>query len=216
MEFFEGWKTLNSRFDKGDLTALTQLVGFKLYAISDELRFPDVLRVSDRELMSRTGIQSGQTIVEARRRLKNAGLIDFTTKKNKPTEYRWTLTSANQAPIKHEPSTNQAQEGNPNIRVRDPYTPKPLDKTSNAWEEYWREIGGGRLSEADKRTLSAYEQERGMSWVKAVMQEARAGNNNPRGLSPKFLMAVLARKKAEPTRPNYDGAAALLERMMSD
>lgn len=124
MEFFDGWKPLNARFDEGDLTALTQLVGYKIYAIFDEHRFPESLPISDRELMSRTNIKSGQTIVAARRALKNAGLIDFTTAKNKPTRYRLTIqSSTNQAPIKHETSTNQAGEANSYIRVRDPYTP---------------------------------------------------------------------------------------------
>ena len=103
MNFFDCWKTLNTRFDEGDITAQTQLVGYKLFAIFNERMFPDWLPLTDRELMSRTNIRSGQTIVEARRQLKNAGLIDFKTAKNKPTRYQLTLS------IKHESSTSQAR-----------------------------------------------------------------------------------------------------------
>ena len=109
MDFFSCWKTLNACFDNGDLTAQAQLVGYKIFAIFNERMFPESLSISDRELMSRTNIKSGQTIVAARRALKNAGLIDFETAKNKPTRYRLTIaqSSTNQAPIKHESSTGK-------------------------------------------------------------------------------------------------------------
>ena len=90
MKFFDYWFALNTRFDEGDLTAQTQLVGYKLFAIFNERKFPEWLPLTDRELMSRTNIKSGQTIVEARRQLKNAGLIDFTTAKARPTRYTFT------------------------------------------------------------------------------------------------------------------------------
>lgn len=112
MDFFSYWQTFNSRFDEGDLTALTQLVGYKLLAIDNERKHPDSFILTDRELMSRTNIKSGQTIVEARRQLKNAGLIDFKTKKNKPTRYWFPIkheTSTNNEIGKHQPSTGQAQ-----------------------------------------------------------------------------------------------------------
>ena len=41
MNFFDCWKTLNTRFDEGDMTAQTQLVGYKLFAIFNERMFPD-------------------------------------------------------------------------------------------------------------------------------------------------------------------------------
>lgn len=124
MNFFDCWKTLNTRFDEGDMTAQTQLVGYKLFAIFNERMFPEWLPLTDRELQSRTNIRSGQTIVEARRQLKNAGLIDFKTAKNKPTQYRLTIpikheSSTNQAPDKHESSTGQARGFVPYTRVRE-------------------------------------------------------------------------------------------------
>ena len=91
MKFFDYWKALNARFDEGDLPAMTQLVGYKLLAIFNERMFPSSLAISDRELMERTGIPSGHTIVDARRRLKNAGLIDCDTRQGKTTRYRLTM-----------------------------------------------------------------------------------------------------------------------------
>lgn len=67
MDFFSCWKTLNERFDEGDLTAQAQLVGYKIFAIFSERMFPESLPISDRELQSRTNIKSGQTIAAARR-----------------------------------------------------------------------------------------------------------------------------------------------------
>ena len=106
MKFFDCWKALNECFDESNLTALTQLVGYKLLAVANELKFPDSFLLTDRELMSRTNIKSGRTIVEARRQLKNAGLIDFETEKARPTRYRFTI---NQARFKQDSSKCQAR-----------------------------------------------------------------------------------------------------------
>ena len=96
MKFFDYWQALNECFDEGDVPAQAQLIGYKLLALFNRRMFPESLLLSDRELMSLTNIKSGQTIVDARRRLKNAGLIDFQTSKSKPTRY--------QLLIKHRPS----------------------------------------------------------------------------------------------------------------
>lgn len=111
MTFFDCWLTFNKCFDEGNFTALTQLVGYKLLAIDNELKHPESFLLTDRELMSRTSIKSGQTIVEARRQLKNAGLIDFKPGKGqKPTRYILKReSSTNTPPIKQESSKNQAQ-----------------------------------------------------------------------------------------------------------
>lgn len=140
MQFFDCWKTLNARFNEGDMTAQTQLVGYKLLAIFNERMFPEWLPLTDRELQSRTNIKSRQTIVAARRALKNAGLIDFNSPKNKSKRYRLTVeheSNTNQAPIKHQSSTNQAGESVPYMRAReDIKTFKTKDvKTSSAAED---------------------------------------------------------------------------------
>lgn len=118
MKFFDCWKTLNECFDNGGLTAQAQLVGYKLLAIFNERMFPESLPITDRELMSRTNIKSGQTIVEARRQLKNAGLIDFETKKAQPTRYRFTI---NQATIKQDSSKIQASDNQDSSKIENSY-----------------------------------------------------------------------------------------------
>ena len=112
MSFFDSWLAFNECFDSRDLSALTQLVGYKLLAIDNELQHPESFLLSDRELMTRAGIKSGQTIVQARRELKNVGLIDFKAGKGaKPTRY-WLTTeqesSKNDDSVKQDSSKIQA------------------------------------------------------------------------------------------------------------
>ena len=214
MEFFEGWKALNSRFDSDNPTAMTQLIGYKLLAIDNERHHPDEFSVSDRDLMKRTGIQSTQTIHAARNTLKQMGLIDFETPKGKPTQYRWTI---NQTPIKHSikhsSNTNQTLEANSYIRVREDIKDVKTKNQSiasakeveelDALLDYWAGLGGGRLSFEHQSKLSAQLKEHGLDWLKAAMKDASDANNNPRSLSPKFLFSVIARKDkaAAPEKP---------------
>ena len=107
MDFFTLWKHFNSTFDRGNFTAHEQLVGYKLLTICNELRLPTEFRLSDRELQRRTSIKSTQTIVEARRWLKNAGLIDFKATKA-GTVYRLLEPNTKQAQANRDSNTNQA------------------------------------------------------------------------------------------------------------
>ena len=210
MEFFEGWKVLTSRLDAGDLPARTQLVGFKLFAISNELRFPEIVTVSDRELMKRTGIQGHHTVADARCWLKNVGLIDFTTQKGKPTKYHWTIEGA---PRGHLGGIQGAPERDSYIRTRKDVLDVKTKNQSIACAkvdeldellDYWaHDLNGGRLSFEHQSKLSALLTERGLDWLKAAMTETADENNNPRGLSPKFLFSVIARKqgKSKATAP---------------
>lgn len=228
MEFFDGWKTLNARFDEGDLTALTQLVGYKLYAIFDEHRFPDSLPLSDRELQDRTGIQSGQTIVAARRHLKNAGLIDFDTRQGKKTVYRLTLNQSrsHQEAIKKLSSSYQAVAGSSYIHAHDPYplspnssndddnaggragvnrnfengvTATPLDEV----EEFWsRTLKGGQLSIEHLSEIQMLIDRHGIAWVKEAMRDASNANGN--GLNMNLFRGVV-RRKLNPVKPALKG-----------
>ena len=218
MNFFDCWKTLNECFDGSNLTALTQLVGYKLFAVANELKFPDSFLLTDRELMSRTNIKSGQTIVEARRQLKNAGLIDFTTEKARPTRYRFTI---NQATIKQDSSKIQASDKQDSSKIENPYiraredvkTLDSLSSLSSAREhekfleldallEYWDEtLKGGRLSIEHQGQIAAWLEQHGFEWLKAAMREASDANGNNRGLSFKLFRAVVERKLNPPKKP---------------
>lgn len=218
MNFFDCWKTLNECFDESNLTALTQLVGYKLFAVANELKFPESFLLTDRELMSRTNIKSGQTIVEARRQLKNAGLIDFETKKARPTRYRFTI---NQATIKQDSSNNQARFKQDSSKIENPYIRaredvKTLDSLSvnhlstrgreiselDTIFEYWeRDLRGGRLSFEHQGQIAAWLAQHGVEWLKAAMRETSDANGNSHGLSFKLLRAVIDRKLNPPQKP---------------
>ena len=208
MEFFEGWKALNSRFDSDNPTAMTQLIGYKLLAIDNERHHPDEFSVSDRDLMKRTGIQSTQTIHAARNTLKQMGLIDFETPKGKPTQYRWTINQTPiKHPIKHLPNTNQTLSDNPNnacaidvktLRQNQSIACEKVEELDKLLDYWAHDLHGGRLSFEHQSKLSALMTERGLDWLKAAMKEAADANNNPRGLSPKFLFSVIARKQDKP------------------
>ena len=90
MSFFDNWLAFNECFDEGDFTALTQLVGYKILAIDNERKHPESFLLTDRELMNRTGIKSGQTIVR---------------RTNQPA----TQSSTNQARTTNQSSTGQAR-----------------------------------------------------------------------------------------------------------
>lgn len=198
MEFFDGWKTLNTRFDSGDLTALTQLVGYKIFRIFDEHRFPDSLPISDRELMSRTNIQSARTIVEARRRLKNAGLIDFDTSHG-ITRYRLIQVSNREAVSKQLVSSEEAAEADSYIRARDPYTPKPTYKTTTTTtahacekaQEYWVKIHGGRLTFEHLSEIQSLIEAHGLDWVINAMKEASDVYGGQYGVNMKLFRSVV-------------------------
>lgn len=184
MDFFSCWKTLNERFDEGDLTAQAQLVGYKIFAIFNERMFPESLPMSDRELMSRTNIKSGQTIVAARRALKNAGLIDFTTAKNKPTRYRLTIqSSTNQARVKHESSTNQAPETNSIIRVRedvkDVKTKNKGGTRTRELSEVWVDEIHKPLGASERYELAELEEIHGYDKVKSAIEQAKKSRYYP-------------------------------------
>ena len=68
------------------MSALTQLVGYKLLAEFNKAKFSGVT-LTDRELKAITNIHSLKSIHDAKAQLKQYGLIDFKTKKNKPTIY---------------------------------------------------------------------------------------------------------------------------------
>ena len=211
MEFFDGWKTLNARFDMGDLTALTQLVGYKLFVIFDEHRFPDSLPISDRELMSRTNIQSHSTIVEARRRLKNAELIDFDVKQGKKTRYRLTLdklpTSYRQVDDKLSTSCRQVDSSS-NIRTRDPVTPtlnpypmqnkraRDTQEEIDSLLEYWEKSGGAKLNHLLVAKLNALLENNELEVLKAAIDMANSGANNPEyGFSIDYIKGKLEELK---------------------
>ncbi|MBQ3444986.1 MAG: hypothetical protein IJG33_17270 [Selenomonadaceae bacterium] len=189
MTFFEGWFALNSCFDKCDIPASTQLVGYKLFAIFNERKFPESLTISDRELMSRTNIKSGRTIVEARRQLKNAGLIDFKAAKARATCYKLASkqeVSKIEASGKQEVSKNEASSVISHTPKAEDERPKTSDDAregadANDIQDEWTRAIGFEL-----RGNRALELERlaGIDWRRTVTAIRRTAKQN--GLSDEY------------------------------
>lgn len=75
-----------------------------------------------------------------------------------------------------------------------PYTPDELVEVLDYWDE---ELRGGRLTFEHQSELEVYLQQYGFEWVRSAMKEAADANNNPRGMSPKYLFTIL-KNKANP------------------
>lgn len=85
---------LNAFFDKNEINPLppsAQLVYLHILHENNRLRNPEVFYITDMQLTFTTGLAK-QAVTDAKRRLKNAGLIDFKTdKKNPRAGTRYTL-----------------------------------------------------------------------------------------------------------------------------
>ena len=80
--FFEHWQKLKR------LSGVEQMVGLQLLIKFDEERYPEVVEISDRELLTLTGQKSLRTIQTARAKLQAGGYCFYVTKRGKPTQYR--------------------------------------------------------------------------------------------------------------------------------
>ena len=66
------------------------------------------------------------------------------------------------------------------------------------WLDYWEEkLRGGRMTFEHQSELEVYINNYGLEWVKEAMKAGADANNNPHGMSPKYLFAVL-KNKANP------------------
>ena len=155
--FFDYWENLNDGFEEHNLSALTQLVGYKLLAEFNKAKFSGIT-LTDRELQAITNIHSLKSIHDAKAQLKQYGLIDFKTKKNKPTIY--TLcepvskheVNTKETQSKHEVNTaynnnsnNNSTEDNKTLRQRDieKKEKNAHTRTSNSDEDIKEDVRAG-------------------------------------------------------------------------
>ena len=180
MEFFDGWRALNSTLDASDLTASTQLVMYKLYYMFDEQRFPESLLVSDRELMNRAGLKSTRTVVEARRQLKNHGLIDFDAKERTGTRYTLgkCFAASKQQVNSKETDCKQAvnSEQIPNINARTPLSAECQVAREDIFE-VWNENILRPLGGEQKYELLALTERLGFATVKSAILRTKDTNS---------------------------------------
>ena len=212
MTFFDGWRALNTCLDASDLTAPTQLVAYKLFAIFNERRFPESLLVSDRELLSRTNLKSTKTIFESRRQLKNAGIFDFTAEQGKTTRYKFgkQLINSSETVGKQLINSSETVSTNPNIRVRDktedikttdiqsinpPRACAPVNWDSeNELATLWLDNGGARVTAELLSYLQALTEKHGVEWTAQAIREAASAFSGDFAMSLNFLRGCVKRK----------------------
>lgn len=208
MTFFDGWRALNTCLDAGDLTAPTQLVAYKLFAIFNERRFPESLPVSDRELLSRTNLKSTKTIFEARRQLKNAGIFDFTAEAGKTTRYKFgkQLINSSETVGKQLVNSLETPAPNPNIHARDKtedVKTKDLSATTararapvnydiDRLVERWESSEAfGKIDMLIVAKLTALLKTYSVDEILSAMDKAILSNDNRRGINYNYFEAIL-------------------------
>lgn len=201
--------------------------------------FPERLSISDRDLKSLAGLKSVASVHECKNVLKNHKLIDFTTKRGcrGSTEYslptEW-LASINRILTEHLPNINRTLtehlpnicrtfEPAPNIRAREDLKTEDVKTKNNnnsagACEnldevlDYWEELCGGRLTFEHQSQIKAWVNQKGVEWVKEVMQTAADSNNNPRGISFNYFKAIVQNKlNAQAQKPAKTSVADMLK-----
>lgn len=202
-------KTVN--LSAGARSTFTALVGE-----FNTAHFPERLNLADRDLKTLAGLKSVASVHECKNVLKNYKLIDFTTKRGcrGSTEYKLlTEWLANIQPnisrtlAEQLPNISRTFDAASNIRACEDVKTKDV-KTKNNYDgagantseldeamEYWeRDLRGGRLTFEHQSELSVWLKQNGLTWLKDAMKTAAESNNNPRGMSFKYLKAVVSNR----------------------
>lgn len=191
------------------LCGLDQLVGLHIQNKFNQSHWAETIQIEDAELLKlicwydKTGTPTTiESLRKAKARLKKKGFIHFENEPGKPTKYRLVKLYADtpQTPPQSPPQTLSEIPNNAcaidvkTLRQNQSIACEKVEEL-DALLDYWeRDLHGGRLSFEHQSKLSALLKERGAAWLKAAMKDAADENNNPRGISPKFLFSVIARK----------------------
>lgn len=186
-----------------------QLIYVHLLHLNNRLGNTGTVKISDRELGLRTRL-SKQTITEAKRQLKNRGLIDFKTDRDSPaktTTYTLTFFSEKVGqelgqelgqevgqevgqsalfPI-HTRAIEDKEERKKNKDEIQSRGREHLKVVENEEEEeidelmeYWEHAGGAKLNQLILSELAALLKDHTMPKIKKAIDEASLGNNNPK------------------------------------
>lgn len=209
IDYFRGFHDLKQKLN---LSASAQAVYLSLLGEFNTARFPEQLSISDRVLATLAGLKSVATAHDAKRILKNAGLIDFKSNRGSGTVYTLMANHLSKGQpntcrtlTEHLPNTCRTVGGSSYIRTREEEeTLDNISSSSNARARardnieladavdeavgYW---SGGKLTADLQSKLAVYLERHDLQWVKAAMDKAVFENGNRYGVSPKWLFLIM-------------------------
>ena len=189
-----------------ELSASARSLGFSLIGEFNARLWPRELCFSDNELATLSGVRTRETIRDAKNLLKECKWINFSPGKNRKSVIQLLPDNLVDNLVDNLPdnlpdnfgagSIKRAREDAKDVKtnfipVTVAGTREDLDKV----EDYWRELGGGRLTVEHLSKLEVCLDRHGFDWVMAVMKEAADSNGSRFGASPKYLFAVIAGKE---------------------
>ena len=211
---------LNELFDTFAARTLSghdQLICLHIFNKFNRARWPETVRIADRELqeLCRLYDSNGKpatidTIRKAKSRLKLKGIIEFTSGNGSSfTEYKLPCLPPNDTPADTPNDTPADTLGRSNQHVREDVLDVKTDTEYNAEQtraretkelddliEYWETAGGSRLNMLLISKLDALLTEHTLSDVKAAIDRAVDGANNPNyGFSLDYVKLKLSELK---------------------
>ena len=189
-----------------ELSASARSLGFSLIGEFNARLWPRELCFSDNELATLSGVRTRETIRDAKNLLKECKWINFSPGKNRKSVIQLLpdnlvdnlvdnlpdnlVDNFGAGSIKRTREDEKTEDVKTNITTTDAGA-RDLDKL----EDYWQELGGGRLTVEHLSKLEVCLNQHGLEWVMEAMKNAADSNNNSRGMSPKYLFAVIAGKE---------------------
>ena len=222
--YYDGLNAFHKLNEQRPLTASAQLVYLHLLHENNRRGNIGTVQISDRELGLRTSL-SKQTITEAKRTLKNRGLIDFHTERDKSrraTTYTLIFFVTGQGAGQKVGQTLGQRVGQPSLV---PYTvhakdlrPKdfPINNSNTRTREVKEREELREISDTDAiidewqssdcfakldfqlmSELDALIKKLGVSAIRTAMDKAKRSNKSSRGVSFSYFRAVLDNVKGE-------------------
>lgn len=216
--YYDGLKDFFKFNEQAPLKSSAQLVYLHLLQLNNRSGNSGRVQVSDRELEHLTSLNKN-TVTDAKRTLKNLGLIDFKSNSSKPRQgTTYTLPvfilgqsvgqSIGQSIIQTmgqsvgQPSEIPIIRAHEDLKTKDLKKEKSICHLANARAredeldnllEYWeQDLKGGRLSIEHQSEIRLWLEKNGYDWVKSAMKEASDANG--RYLNFKLLKGVVVRK----------------------
>lgn len=218
--YYDGLKDFFKFNEQDPLKSSAQLVYLHLLQLNNRSGNSGRVQVSDRELEHLTSLNKN-TVTDAKRTLKNLGLIDFKSEKSKPrqgTTYTLPVFILGQTLGQTLGQSVGQSMGQPSeipiIRAHEDLKTKDLknEKLSTTTiarasahvnkeneldklVDYWEESRFGRLSIELISKLEVYLKEYGYSEVRAAMDSAKESNGSPYGVSFKYFATILENRQ---------------------